>query len=123
MHHRLSHTCLHPLVSFVISQTSAAAGAQDGRLVIGSGFSVAPGTGRVPGYGRATVTAMFAPTTAAECRTALRLTFKAPAQRKLKVAPLTVALRGVSRDVPIFLERSLLDFKCCTYDHTFRWVD
>ena len=66
----------------------------------------------MPGYGSAAVSCTFAPTEQGPVRLPLRLSFRAPAQRKLLVPGAAVTLSGVGQDVPIFLESSVLDFKC-----------
>lgn len=79
-------------------------------------FTLFPASGAVSGYSKTTVTAVFAPTVATTSNLRMRVLYKATSQRKLFIQPDYIELEGIGRDVPIFLERSVIDFKCCMYD-------
>ena len=68
--------------------------------------------GIVPGYGSTTLSCVFAPSETGPARLPISVSFRSPAQRKLYVPSIDLELVGVGRDVPIFLENSVLDFKC-----------
>ena len=83
----------------------------DGKLKYGP-FTIHQATGVVSGYGSTTLSCVFSPTEIGAARLPLRISFRSPAQRKLVVPSIDVALSAVGRDVPIFLENNVLDFKC-----------
>ncbi|GAX76218.1 hypothetical protein CEUSTIGMA_g3662.t1 [Chlamydomonas eustigma] len=83
-------------------------------------FLVHHASGMVSGYSSITITCVLCPMTAGPARLPLHISFRAPSQRKLHVPPVDVALEGTGRDVAIFLEHSVLDFKCSMVDHTYR---
>lgn len=91
----------------------------DGKIRAGP-FVVHQGSGTVAGYGSTTISCTYTPRSVGLSTMALSFTFRAPAQRRLMVAPLAVSLRGIGREVPIFLENSVLDFKCSMFDHVYR---
>ncbi|KAL6756552.1 hypothetical protein V8C86DRAFT_68936 [Haematococcus lacustris] len=92
----------------------------DGRALLCPPFSISPASGTVPGYGQVALQAVFTPSRAEGVRMALQVTYKAVTQRKLFIPQDSVSLVGIGRDVPIFLERSLIDFKCVMVDHIYR---
>ena len=83
----------------------------DGKLKCGP-FTIHQVAGVVSGYGSTTLSCVFSPTETGAARLPIRISFRSPAQRKLVVPSIDVALSAVGRDVPIFLENSVLDFKC-----------
>lgn len=85
-------------------------------------FLAQPSTGSVPGYGSTTITCTFSPSQAGATSTPLSVIFKALVQgrRPPSVPPASLELVGLGRDVPVFLEESLIDFKCSMVDHTYR---
>lgn len=91
------------------------------RLHIGD-FIAQPSTGSVPGYGSATITIQFAPSQSGPSSEPLSVIFKALAQgrRPPSVPPASLQLIGKGQDVPVFLEESVIDFKCAMVDHTYR---
>ncbi|MEW5303719.1 MAG: hypothetical protein WDW36_006383 [Sanguina aurantia] len=86
----------------------------------GCGFQVGPVTGCVGGYTKVTLAAVFMPREAKPARLPLRVTFKSTAHRTLVVPPLGVSLVGLGRDVPVFVERNVVDLRCCLMGHVYR---
>lgn len=85
-------------------------------------FRAQPSTGSVPGYGSTTITCTFSPTQSGSTSAPLSVIFKAMVQgrRPPSVPPASLELFGLGRDVPVFLEESVIDFKCSMVDHTYR---
>jgi hypothetical protein len=83
----------------------------DGKLKYGP-FTVHQAMGVVSGYGSTTLSCVFAPSETGAARLPTLISFKSPDQRKLVVPPIEFVLSAIGRDVPIFLDNSVLDFKC-----------
>eukprot|EP00798_Chlamydomonas_sp_ICE-L_P001974 gene1974-33391_t len=83
-------------------------------------FIIHQAAGQVPGYGTASVSVVFLPTNAKSIEVPLRVCYRSISQRKLFTPPSDLTLKGVGRDVPIFLEEHIIDFKCCMVDHSYR---
>ncbi len=47
---------------------------------------------------------------------------RAPSIKRLPLPHHEVLLTGVGRDVPVYVERPLIDFKCCMLGHLYRDV-
>lgn len=58
----------------------------DGRLRAGP-FTLSDASGRVPGYGKASVGVLFGPTETGRAHAVLRITYRSPAQRRLFIEP------------------------------------
>jgi hypothetical protein len=97
------------------------AGGNSKGLRIGD-FLAHPSTGSVPGYGSTTITCTFSPSQSGSSSAPLSVIFKAMVQgrRPPSVPPASLELVGLGRDVPVFLEESVIDFKCSMVDHTYR---
>ncbi|KAK9824707.1 hypothetical protein WJX72_012557 [[Myrmecia] bisecta] len=83
-------------------------------------FIATPLCGTLRGYSRATISVEFKPLRAGLFRRQLDIRFRAKADRKLVLEPLGVGLKAAGRTVPVTVQRSLIDFKCCVYDQTYR---
>jgi hypothetical protein len=55
-----------------------------------------------------------------EARAPLEVRYKAVSNRKLALPSGQVMLLAAGRDVPVYVERPLMDFKCCMFGHLFR---
>lgn len=64
----------------------------------------------------------FAPVVAAPAKLLLHASYKAPAMKRLALPHHEVTLTGTGRDVPVYVERPLIDFQCCMLGHLYRDV-
>ncbi|KAF5843498.1 hypothetical protein DUNSADRAFT_14414, partial [Dunaliella salina] len=83
-------------------------------------FTIYQPHGTVPGYKQTTITVRFAPSAGITSHQRLHINYRVPGQKRLQVPSDVVDLEGVGRDVPVFLERSVIDFRCVMVDHTYR---
>ncbi|GIL93003.1 hypothetical protein Vretifemale_20446 [Volvox reticuliferus] len=99
----------------------AVAPREERRLTHG-GFTVFPCVGTLKGYSKVTFTVTFAPVLAAPAKLVLNFSYKAPSVKRLSLPQHEVVVTGVGRDVPIYLERPVIDFQCCLMGHVYRDV-
>jgi hypothetical protein len=50
----------------------------------------------------------------------VKVVYRALADRKLAIPPDHITLTALGRDVPVFVERPLMDFKCCMFGQLYR---
>ncbi|GLI70333.1 hypothetical protein VaNZ11_015289 [Volvox africanus] len=99
----------------------AVAPREERRLTHG-GFTVFPCVGTIKGYSKVTFTVTFAPVLPAPTKLVLNFSYKAPSVKRLSLPQHEVVVTGVGRDVPIYLERPVIDFQCCLMGHAYRDV-
>ncbi|GIL67303.1 hypothetical protein Vafri_20688, partial [Volvox africanus] len=103
------------------AQPPAVAPREERQLTHG-GFTVFPCVGTIKGYSKVTFTVTFAPVLPAPTKLVLNFSYKAPSVKRLSLPQHEVVVTGVGRDVPIYLERPVIDFQCCLMGHAYRDV-
>ncbi|EFJ53186.1 hypothetical protein VOLCADRAFT_86216 [Volvox carteri f. nagariensis] len=94
---------------------------EERRLTHG-GFTVFPCVGTLKGYSQVTFTVTFAPVLAAAAKLVINLSYKAPSVKRLSLPRHEVVVTAVGRDVPVYVERPVIDFQCCLLGHVYRDV-
>lgn len=84
------------------------------------GFSIAAARGTVPGYGRVVIPITFAPKVSGLVRLPLKILYIAPKVPTLLIEPHELLLSATGREMPVYTDTELLDFKCCMFDHVYK---